>query len=128
MDADVEQCVKICEVCQAHQKVLAVAPLYPWEWPELLWCRLHADYAGPFMGKMFLLIMDAHSKWLEAHIVESASPAATIQKMKASFASHGLPITVVTNNGNVFTSQEFEDFLTKNGIRYIKTTQLLIAL
>ena len=78
----------------------------------------HADYAGPFMGKMFLLIMDAHSKWLEAHIVESATSAATIQKMKASFASHGLPVTLVTDNGSVFTSQEFEDFLTKNGIRH----------
>jgi hypothetical protein len=122
MDADVEVRVKRCEVCQAHQKVPAAAPLHPWEWPELPWCRLHADYAGPFMGKMFLLIMDAHSKWLEAHIVESATSAATIQKMKASFASHGLPVTLVTDNGSVFTSQEFEEFLTKNGIRHIKTS------
>ena len=80
MDADVEECVKRCEVCQAHQKVPAADPLHPWEWPELLWCHLHADYAGPFLEKMFLLIMDAHSKWLEAHIVESATSAATIQK------------------------------------------------
>ena len=122
MDADVQERVKRCEVCQAHQKVPAAAPLHPWEWPELPWCRLHADYAGPFMGKMFLLIMDAHSKWLEAHIVESATSAATIQKMKASFASHGLPVTLVTDNGSVFTSQEFEEFLTKNGISHIKTS------
>ena len=122
MDADVEVRVKRCEVCQAHQKVPAAAPLHPWEWPELPWCHLHADYAGPFMGKMFLLIMDAHSKWLEAHIVESATSAATIQKMKASFASHGLPVTLVTDNRSVFTSQEFEEFLTKNGIRHIKTS------
>ena len=119
MDSDVEECVKRCEVCQAHQKVPAAAPLHPWEWPTLPWCRLHADYAGPFMGKMFLLIMDAHSKWLEAHIVESATSTATIQKMKASFASHGLPVTMVTDNLSAFTSQEF---LTKNGIRHIKTS------
>ncbi|KAL5474437.1 hypothetical protein EMCRGX_G026383 [Ephydatia muelleri] len=112
MDADVEERVKRCEVCQ---KVPAAAPFHPWEWPKLPWCRLHADYAGPFMGKMILLIMDAHSKWLEAHIVESsATSAATIQKMKASFASHGLPVTLVTDNGSIFTSQEFEYFLTKN--------------
>ena len=119
MDSDVEECVKRCEVCQTHQKVPAAAPLHPWEWPKLPWCRLHADYAGPFMGKMFLLIMDAHSKWLEAHIVESATSTATIQKMKASFASHGLPVTVVTDNLSAFTSQEF---LAKNGIRHIKTS------
>ena len=54
--------------------------------------------------------------------MESTTSAATIQKMKASFASHGLPVTLVTNNGSVFTSQEFEEFLTKNGIRHIKTS------
>ncbi len=26
------------------------------------------DYAGPFMGKMFLIMSDAHSKWLEVHM------------------------------------------------------------
>ena len=74
------------------------------------------------MGKMFLLIMDTRGKWLEAQIVESATSAATIQKMKASFASHGLPVTLVSDDGSAFTSQEFVEFLTKNGIRHIKTS------
>ena len=73
------------------------------------------------MGKMFLLMMDAHSKWLEAHIVESATSAATIQKMKAC-KSLSIPVTLVTDNRSVFTSQEFEYFLTKNGTRHIKTS------
>ena len=29
LDADVEERVKRCEVCQAHQKVPAAAPLHP---------------------------------------------------------------------------------------------------
>ena len=53
--------------------------------------------------------MDAQSKWLEAHIVESGTSAATIQKMKASFASHGLSVTLVTDNGSAFTSQELKN-------------------
>ena len=65
---------------------------------ELPWCRLHADYAGPFMRKMFLMITGSR------HIVESATSEATIQKMKATFASHGLPVNLVTDNGSVFTS------------------------
>ena len=31
-------------------------------------------------------------------------------------------VTLVTDSGSVFTSQEFEDFLTNNGIRHIKTS------
>ena len=35
------------------------APLHPWSWPERPWERVHADYAGPFLGHMFLLLVDA---------------------------------------------------------------------
>lgn len=41
------------EDCQAQSAMPAVAPLHPWEWPDRPWSRIHADYAGPFMGSMF---------------------------------------------------------------------------
>lgn len=65
MDSALELRVKNCQVCQAHRKTPAPAVLHPWEWPSRPWTRIHIDYASPFMGKMFLLIIDAHSKWLD---------------------------------------------------------------
>ena len=53
------------------------------------------------MGKMFLLVVDAYSKWLEVKTVESATSQRTIRSM---FATHGLPELLVTDNGSVFTS------------------------
>ena len=73
--------VKHCVKCQEHQKALAKAPMHPWEWPERPWARVHMDYAGPIQGKMLLVIVDAHSKWLEAHIVHTANSRATIEKL-----------------------------------------------
>ena len=52
-----------------------MAPLHPWEWPGKPWSRIHIDYAGPFQGRMFLVIVDSHSKWLEDHVTHSASSA-----------------------------------------------------
>ena len=111
MDADLEQKVKECSKCQQNQKLPPTAPLHPWDWPERPWARIHADYAGPFTGKMFLLMVDAHSKWLEVHIVNKATSQSTIEKMRATFATHGLPEMLVTDNGTAFTSTEFEAFL-----------------
>ena len=41
--------------------------------------------------------------------------------MGTSFDTHGLSRVIVTDNGINFTSTEFEDFLTKNGIKHIKS-------
>ena len=77
------------------------------------------NYEGPFIGKMFLFIIDAHSKWLDVHCVNSATTETTIEKLRATFATHGLPEMIVSDNGSVFTSGEFKVFMQKNGIRHV---------
>ena len=61
MDADLEQ--KVCQgsPCQESQKSPPEAPLHPWEWLHKPWVHLHLDHAGLFLGKMFLIVTDAHS-------------------------------------------------------------------
>ena len=62
MDKEVVQHVKQCSDCRATRKDPPPVPFHPWTWPEKPWSRIHIDYAGPMKGKMFLLMMDAHSK------------------------------------------------------------------
>ncbi|XP_060742372.1 uncharacterized protein K02A2.6-like [Tachysurus vachellii] len=119
LDQDVERLVKTCRVCQEHRNVPAVAPLHPWNWPEKPWQRLHVDYAGPFMGKMFLVLIDAHSKWMDVYPVNSATSAVTIECLRTSFSNHGLPELVVSDNATCFVSMEFKEFLKKNGVRHV---------
>ncbi len=119
MDAAIEERVRSCQVCQAHQKVPAPAPLHPWEWPSRPWSRIHIDYAGPFMGKMFLLVIDAYSKWLDVHLVNTANTQGTLTKLRQTFANHGLPEVIVSDNGTVFTSEEFKEFCRRNSIRHL---------
>lgn len=38
------------------------SPLHPWEFPGDVWKRLHIDFAGPFMGSMFMIGVDAFLK------------------------------------------------------------------
>ena len=77
------------------------------------------DFAGPFLGQYFLVIVDAHSKWLEVFLVASTSATLMIDKLRTLFAQFGIPQMVVTDNGSSFISQEFMSFLKKNGIRHI---------
>ena len=72
------------------------------------------------MGSMFLVIIDAHSKWLDVYKLNSANMTATVEKLRISFATHKIPEDLVSYNGSVFTSLEFTNFMKSNGIRHIK--------
>ena len=118
IDSDIEKTVRRCTDCQSVQSAPPVAPLQPWKWPTCPWSRVHIDFAGPFQNKLFLVVVDAHSKWVEAKVVSSTSSAAAINNLRALF---GLPELIVSDNGPAFTSQEFKYFMRKNGIKHTKS-------
>ena len=119
MDSEIEDYVKACGNCQLSQPLPPLAPLHPWDWPRQPWSRLHLDFAGPFMGSMYLVLVDAYSKWLEVVIMNSITSISTIEKLQQIFAVHGLPKTIVTDNGSSFTSTVFKEFFDSNAIRHI---------
>ena len=53
--------------------------------------------------------------------MSTANSHVTIEKMRLTFASWGLPDLLVTDNGTVFTSSEFQVFLA-NGIGHARTS------
>ena len=109
--------VRSCPVCQTQRDNPPAAPLIPWKWPSQPWRRLHIDYAGPFLGHMWLIIIDAHSKWLEIFQMSSTTSTATVQCLRDVFARFGLPERVITDNAPNFVSSEFSQFMKSNGIK-----------
>ena len=60
LDSDLESRVRNCQACQEIRHAPAKSLLHPWEYPSNPWSRLHIDYAGPYLGKMLLIIVDAY--------------------------------------------------------------------
>ena len=100
--------VKVCDPCQQSQPLPTAAPLHPWQWPTRPWSRLYIDYAGPLEGKMFLVVIDAHSKWIEVFPMSSATALTTVQQLHQLFSRFGLPDSIISDNGTQFTAQEFD--------------------
>ena len=68
---------------------------------------------------MLLVMVDAHSKWIEVHVMTSSTTSATIENLHVTFAQLGVPLTVVTDNEPGFVSAEFKQFLNQNGISHV---------
>ena len=56
LDEMIETCVKQCKTCQVNQNMTASAPIHHWERTTKSWVRIHIDFTGPYLGKMFLVL------------------------------------------------------------------------
>ena len=71
---------------------------------------------------MFLVVVDAHTKWIEVVPMSNSTSFSPIQKLRTLFAQFGIPRTVVTDNGPCFISEEFREFMVMNGIHHIRSS------
>ena len=121
IDQHITNMVQNCTACQSERNKPATALLHPWSWPDRPWMRIHVDFAGPFQGAMFMIVVDAHSKWLEVIPMSSTTTEKTIAVLRNLFASYGLPEQLVSDNGPQFTASDFGNFMRANGIKHIRT-------
>ena len=106
LDRELEELAKACTQCQKEQSSPAVAPLHPWSWLTRPWARIHLDFAGPFQERMFLIAIDAHSKWPEVVEMLTLTATQTVAVLRKMFAANGLPEQVVSDNGPKFVSED----------------------
>ena len=66
-------------------------PLHPWLWPTKLGVRVHLDFAGSFLGRMFFIVVDWHSKWPQVIEIAITTALKTIQLLCHMFATCRLP-------------------------------------
>ncbi|XP_060110918.1 uncharacterized protein K02A2.6-like, partial [Heteronotia binoei] len=121
MDEEIEGWVRRCQPCQESRPNPPSAPVHRWESNGRPWSRLHLDFAGPHQGQLFFILVDAHTKWLEVIPVTSTSTAAAVRALRRVLCTHGIPDTLVTDNGTAFTSREFREFTERYLIRHIRS-------
>ena len=69
---------------------------------------------------MFLIVIDAHSKWIEVFPTATATALTTIQQLRQLFAQFGIPESIELDNGPQFAAAEFQEFCLLNRIRHIR--------
>lgn len=116
LDADIENVTKNCQQCQLTRPNPRKVATHVWEAAKKPFERVHVDFAGPFMGRYFFLLIDAYTKWPEICDIANITTDITIEKCREIFSRFGIPEVLVSDNGTQFTSNEFQRFLKMNGI------------
>ena len=121
IDEKIEQLVRLVPNVHRMLEIQLKFHYTIWELPAQPWQRIHVDFTGPFKNKMWLLAVDAFSKWPEIHSMETITAEATIKHLRQIFATHGLPRQIVSDNGPQFVATSFQKFCESLGIHHIKT-------
>ncbi|XP_011688649.1 PREDICTED: uncharacterized protein K02A2.6-like [Wasmannia auropunctata] len=103
IDHDIEEITKNCAERNANKNNPPKIK-HNWESATFPFERVHVDFAGPFKGHNFLILVDAYIKWPEVHVVNNITAETTIKKCREIFSR--------------FSTSEFQKFLQQNGIRH----------
>ena len=119
IDFDIENLCRKCTSCGQFQNKPDKPSIHPWMMPEKPWSRLHLDHAINFLGRNWLVLVDAYSKYPCIHPTTSTSSKSTTAILEQEFAHFGYPYTLVTDNATTFMSQEFQAWCKQRGIVHL---------
>ena len=63
----------VCLNVSNGRRIPEIQPVHPWEQPGAPWKQLHIDFAGPFCGAMWLIVVDTETKWPKVVQMESTN-------------------------------------------------------
>ena len=125
IDRQAEQRCRTCHGCQLVGKPLPPEPLKRTELPTQPRQDLAVDLLGPLpTGEYLLVVVDYFSRFFEVAVTKPVISGKRISCLEAMFATHGLPLSIKTDNGPQFVSEEFEVYLRDNNIEHRTSTPL----
>lgn len=120
IDHDIEEYVGDCVACQVNARNRSYHVDVPWRPTTSAFERVHLDHFF-FGSKIFLLIVDEYSNWLDVKENINMSTKYVIKSVKDFVCTFGLPQTLVTDNATCFNSEEFQSFCKSNNIIHLNS-------
>ena len=113
LDRSIELVVRSSQTCQEHSKLPELASMGMVRQSVVSTAhRLH----GSFRRQDDSGIVGACSKYIDAHVMTSATTAATILRLRQTFSTHGMPGTIVSDNNAACL--ECQQYCSMNGIKH----------
>ena len=119
IDSGIMELCHKCTTCAEHQNKPPKPANHPWMLPEKPWSRVHVDHAINFLGSIWLVLIDAFSKYPCIHPTSSTSTKSTTELLEQDFAHFGYPHSIVSDNATSFTSEEFQSWCRERGIIHL---------
>ena len=101
--------ISSCPICIPKAPSNPKEPLQSHPIPTRPWQYLASDIFT-WESRNFLVTVDFYSRWFEIDELRSMTTAAVTRKLQVHFARHGIPESLLSDNGPAYDSEGFEVF------------------
>ncbi|KAK3089216.1 hypothetical protein FSP39_001808 [Pinctada imbricata] len=109
MSTDIKEHISKCSLCNEIQPKQQQEPLMSHDVPNQPWSKLGVDIFT-LNKQNYLVTVDYFSDFFELDVLQDTSASTVISCLKQHFSRHGIPDTVISDNGPQFSSKEFHTF------------------
>ena len=109
MHSELVEAIQRCSTRQEAQPAQTKEPLMTHPLPNLSWQVVATD-CFETAGHHYCVFVDVHSDCIDICELEDLTAQTLVNKNKQVFATHGIPVTLVSDNGSNYASREFADF------------------
>ena len=100
--------VKQCHTCVKRARHYK-EPMIASDFPDYPWQRVGADLFQ--LNRInYLVVVDYFSRYFEVVKLTSTASCAVIEAVKNIFSRYGIPETLISDNGPLFSATEMKDF------------------
>lgn len=117
---DINNFVSSCPECKKHA-ILPREPLISTPLPNYPWKRVACDLFE-LAKTTYILVVDYFSRYVEVQSLNSTTSTSVISVLKAIFSCHGIPVTLLTDNGPQFISEEMAQFSRTYGFTHVTSS------
>ena len=120
---DIKDRVGRCQFCIEKLPSQKREPLISSELPDRPFQRIATDICE-FKNAHYLVTFDYFSRYIEISHLPNMTSKCVIGKLKNIFAHHGVPESVISDNGTQFTSAEFSSFASKWNFKHVQRVHI----
>ena len=123
MNSEMKDYISRCSICNTFRPEQSKEPLMPHDIPDRPWSKVATDIFM-FDRKEYLITVNYYSNYWEVDLLTSTTSRAIINKLRKIFSQHGIPETVMSDNGPQYASEEFKKFAKQWEFKHITSSPL----
>ncbi|GFN88402.1 Pol polyprotein [Plakobranchus ocellatus] len=121
MSAEIADLISRCSICLTHRNWQKKESLKSHDIPSIPWQKVVSNIFT-INGKNYLLVVDYYSRFVELALLNDTRGSTVVTHFKSIFSFHGIPQTLITDNGPNYVISEFKQFTASWEIGHITSS------